>query len=117
MRALLGFYFFSALLVAQTAPTADPTKPANLMLPTAELGAPTDESGLRVTAIMQKAETFFAIVNGKVMRVGDEGFGATVKSIDKDSVVLEIVTNGIMEERRLRVVSAENLKKNATENF
>jgi len=62
----------------------DPMRPANA--PAAALRRPTGVAPLQLQAIMSTTGSRLAIVDGKVVRVGDKVSGALINEISSDSI-------------------------------
>ena len=80
----------TALLIALATTNAiaadlhDPMRPANA--PAAALQRPTGAAPLQLQAIMSTTGSRLAIVDGKVVRVGDKVSGALINEISSDSI-------------------------------
>ncbi len=112
---MIGMLALSAMSSADQ--LVDPTKPLGVSEESLTLPENLSEDGVRLSAIVNTQQGRIAIINDHIMRAGDVRSGVTVKHIDVDSVVVDLVINGITQERRLRVSSAGDIKKNATETF
>lgn len=84
MKALIPLALAMTLLSAHADPLPDPTRPASYT--NAHTVLATTEPTLRLEAIMRSGEKPLAIVNGKLVRVGDRIEGATIAGIDDKGV-------------------------------
>jgi MSHA biogenesis protein MshK len=83
MKALIPFALAAACCTADAGSLPDPTRP--LTFTPAEAVA-SSEPVLRLEAVMGSSDRPVAIVNGKLVRVGDRIDGMTIAAIDGDSV-------------------------------
>lgn len=81
---ILLLFFILLMSLAVHAELQDPTRPADPeMVKGGNVGLPT------LTAIMISSDRRTAVINGQVVKVGDEVAGMTIISIEPNSVQLE----------------------------
>lgn len=83
----------------------DPTQPSNYISPDAKPGS-TEKTEVKVSAIFISGDQKSAVVNGKIVKEGDDLLGAKITSITPTMIVLEN-ERGKME---LKIVTASVLK-------
>ena len=84
MRIIAALLFTLLATAAVAADLHDPMRPANA--PSAVLLRPTAIAPLQLQAVMTSAGSRVAIVDGKVVRVGDKVSGALIDEISADSI-------------------------------
>ncbi len=82
MSRLASVTFFLTAAVAQSGELHDPTRPATLARP----AVTSLESGVRLEAVMGTGEARRAIVNGRIVRVGDRVDNVLIAQITDDSI-------------------------------
>lgn len=104
MKAMHHPYLAAALLLSMSAKAAadrltDPTRPP-------QAGGPSSSASreaVRVEAVLRSAERDLAIVNGKIVRVGDRVCGVQIEAILADGI--RYVRNGQVHVARLQPAS------------
>ena len=101
----------SMVSAKQTLP--DPTKPKGAARSAAKSSEQADAfNNLKLTAIMDNGQRKSAIINGRLMQVGQKFSGFTLLKIDESSVLM-----GNEQEQRRFALFGKTIKKEASNDF
>lgn len=95
----------------------DPTRPTSYRSQSSDLAVNTYSMGLSIDAIFMRENSRVAIINGVPASVGEQHFGAKLIAINTDSVVVEQVIDGVIQQTTIGINSTGEVKKNATNKF